>query len=294
MHSLFLLKSPYPSVINTVSDEMETQCMEITPELAKLMLFHNSHNRSVRSVKVDAIASAISKGNFDLTHQGIAFWTNGDLADGQHRLFAIVKANKSVKMLVTVGMKPTPNVDGGTLRNEADRLVMGGYDFSCALQKAIPMKNVIFSVFPALSLLTIEDTAAYLISKQDAFEFALDNYKPGRVKRLNSSAIPAAIALAYMDYCDKVRLQIASVILASGVIPSSAYQDPTVNTILRLRSQLLSYTDVYGAGTNKHILYCTAHGISQFLKGKQLQTIRTPEKFPFKVYGTNGNIVYKP
>lgn len=294
VHKLFTLSDPLPDAIDTASSVMETQCMHVTPELANLMLDHNIHNRHVRADKVNSIAAAIAKGNFDLTHQGIAFWNNGELADGQHRLYAIIKAGKPVDILVTVGMKPTPNVDGGLNRNEADRLAMGGYDLSWVSSKVIAVKNIIFSAFPSLSLITIEETAEYLQAKQDSFVFALERYRPGRVKRLNSAAIPAAITLAHMDHCDPVRLSTAASILGSGVIPAQAYQDPSVNTILRLRSQLLAYSDTRGAGTNKYILYCTAHAISQFMKCKEKHTIRVPQKFPFKVYDTQGDVIYKP
>ena len=40
------------------------------------------------------------------THQGIAFDENGVLQDGQHRLCAIVSANKPVDMMVTSGLSP--------------------------------------------------------------------------------------------------------------------------------------------------------------------------------------------
>lgn len=50
---------------------------------------------------VDKYASDMSHGRWMESHQGIAFDTNGDLQDGQHRLAAIVKSGVSVWMMVT-------------------------------------------------------------------------------------------------------------------------------------------------------------------------------------------------
>lgn len=80
-----------------------TQLQLVTPEQARIWLERNT-NRSLRIAKVRAIAKEITDGNWRTTHQGIAFFEDGSLADGQHRLSAIVSAGRAVEMLVTYGM----------------------------------------------------------------------------------------------------------------------------------------------------------------------------------------------
>lgn len=99
----------------------------ITPEIARSYLAKNFKNRRIRNEVVNMLARDILSGNFRTTHQGIAFYEDGTLMDGQHRLSAIIKANKAVDMLVSRGLpKETMTaVDKGTGRSTADVLAIG-------------------------------------------------------------------------------------------------------------------------------------------------------------------------
>lgn len=85
---------------------MKTQIVQITPKLAQQYLCHNADNRILRDKAIDRIADDMKNGAFQLTHQGIAFDTNGRLVDGQHRLQAIVRSGATVPMLVSEGVDP--------------------------------------------------------------------------------------------------------------------------------------------------------------------------------------------
>jgi len=103
---------------------MKTSYMLITPALAKEFLLRNkSDNRVVRKAWVKNLATAISRGEWVTTHQGIAFSTDGTLIDGQHRLLAIVEANTPVTMAVTYDVA-SPNafmaIDQGLRKTSAD------------------------------------------------------------------------------------------------------------------------------------------------------------------------------
>jgi hypothetical protein len=73
----------------------------ITPQIAEEMLRKNDGNRSVREWWVKELAAIIKRGDWVLTHQGVAFAEDGTLVDGQHRLMAVVRANVPVMMAVT-------------------------------------------------------------------------------------------------------------------------------------------------------------------------------------------------
>ena len=79
---------------------------KITPELASEYLGKNTNNRTIRSGRVDELSGVMSRGEWMLTHQGIAFAKNGELIDGQHRLLAVVKSGVTVEMMVTRGCSP--------------------------------------------------------------------------------------------------------------------------------------------------------------------------------------------
>lgn len=95
----------------------------ITPQRAKELLEANRENRQLQKRQIAELAGQIEGGRWLLTHQGIAFDTNGRLVDGQHRLKAIVLANKPAELVVCRGLDPAafPVVDQGRARSIADQ-----------------------------------------------------------------------------------------------------------------------------------------------------------------------------
>lgn len=77
----------------------------VTPSVAEKFLAQNKSNRKVRPSWVDSLADSISRGEWLVTHQGIAFNNKGELIDGQHRLMAILQSKGAVKVMVTRGLK---------------------------------------------------------------------------------------------------------------------------------------------------------------------------------------------
>src|SRR5271166_3173349 len=94
----------------------------ISPAKAKKFLAKNTSNRRVRATWVQKLTRMILDGSWIITHQGIAIDTDGVLRDGQHRLMAITKANKSVKMWVAydVATDIVLGIDQCGVRNVAD------------------------------------------------------------------------------------------------------------------------------------------------------------------------------
>lgn len=120
--------------MNKITNQLET----VTPDMAKRFLKDNVKNRKLKKRLVDQIANDIKKGQFHLTHQGIAFDTKGELLDGQHRLAAIVQAGKSVPLYVTRGLDPEMMnvVDVGAKRTQSDMLGIHGYENATVLAAA--------------------------------------------------------------------------------------------------------------------------------------------------------------
>lgn len=96
--------------------------MQVTPELARTWLAKNTRNRNIVQPAVDALVQDMRNGNWHLTNQGIGFYEDGSLADGQHRLHAIIKSGVTVTMQVTHGLKREAimGIDSHRARNAAD------------------------------------------------------------------------------------------------------------------------------------------------------------------------------
>lgn len=107
---------------------MRSRAVKISPTRAAEMLEANSSNRPLSRPVVRALADAMQRGDWMVTHQGIAFDTNGVLVDGQHRLAAIIEADIPVEITVFTDVEPgTFDVlDTGKRRNASDVLAIGG------------------------------------------------------------------------------------------------------------------------------------------------------------------------
>jgi hypothetical protein len=108
---------------------------KITPEKAEEMLAANTANRPLSKPTVRAFAEAMRRGDWLVTHQGIAFDTNGVLVDGQHRLAAVIEADMPVEMTVFTEVEPDTFdvLDTGKRRNAADVLAIEGEKHSATL-----------------------------------------------------------------------------------------------------------------------------------------------------------------
>lgn len=96
----------------------------ITPDIAREYLTHNNGNRKIRVAEVESYMREIKRGDFITTHQGVAFDTNGELVDGQHRLMAIALSGIPVEMFVTRNLHPKAKmvVDRGQSRTMHDTM----------------------------------------------------------------------------------------------------------------------------------------------------------------------------
>lgn len=85
---------------------MRTQEVMMTPQFAAQLLQNNTGNRRVQKKWVKLLAAAMERGEWQMTHQGVAVAQDGRLLDGQHRLEAIVASQCTVPMLLATDVDP--------------------------------------------------------------------------------------------------------------------------------------------------------------------------------------------
>lgn len=107
---------------------MHMEVIDVSPELAAEWLTRNTNNRPLSKNTVQQLAGQIQRGEWQLTHQGIAFDEDDVLIDGQHRLAAIVRAGVTVPLTVTHGVPRTAFtvMDTGRKRTGRDALALAG------------------------------------------------------------------------------------------------------------------------------------------------------------------------
>lgn len=102
----------------------------ITPEIAKEYLSHNSRNprKTISRSVVRKYADDMANDLWTLNGDTIVFDADGFLKNGQHRLFAIIQSGKTVKMLVVRGVDPSVNNWDGQFRRTIAQNVNAGGD----------------------------------------------------------------------------------------------------------------------------------------------------------------------
>lgn len=111
----------------------------ITPAAARAYLEPNRDNRKVRQERVERYAREMVKGHWMMAGDPIRFSDTGRLIDGQHRLLAIVAANKPMEMVVMRGTADETFrvLDSGLQRSNGDSLGIG---VTNALNKAATVR----------------------------------------------------------------------------------------------------------------------------------------------------------
>lgn len=244
----------------------------VTPEIAAEWLKLNGNNRRVDGRRVAFLAQQILDGNWALTHQGIAFWDDGTLADGQHRLMAIVKSGVAVKMLVTRGIaKPAIHaIDIVRPRSTQNVLHFLGMPVSC---QTVSCARIMFvqremtkqgnASWPGGQIPT-EKFACFLAFAMEAIEFGYVKHSKG----VGHSCVQASIASAWFTQ-DRDRLARFKNILCEGVDAAS-----DESAAMRLRDFLMTTHLTVGGQLQRQELFrrcCTA--IRAFLECRPLSKL---------------------
>lgn len=112
----------------SAAEGVVSEVVEVTPVLAEILLASNPGNRSINEDRVSAYATDIANGDWSLNGEPIIVSDTGLLNDGQHRCSAVVKAARSIKAVVTIGVERDSRltVDQGKVRTAGDYLGMEG------------------------------------------------------------------------------------------------------------------------------------------------------------------------
>ena len=132
------------SLVNkyNIPNVVETRKLVITPNMAQSFLDNdNFGNRNIRKDRVDLYKKLILEDQWEYNGASIKFSKDGKLLDGQHRLTAVVKANKSITSLVVFGLeeKTKHTIDAGIVQNLSDSLRKESYENARSLSPVLKM-----------------------------------------------------------------------------------------------------------------------------------------------------------
>lgn len=112
-----------------LSKTFKTDVVTVTPELARKILEQHPSNRSISNANLGRIREAMSAGEWELNGEAIKIDRDGNLIDGQHRLFVSAEYDLTFQTLVVYGLpsETQQTMDTGKSRTPADVLSIAGY-----------------------------------------------------------------------------------------------------------------------------------------------------------------------
>jgi hypothetical protein len=122
-------RPPEPAAVNGATPATcRPEVMVITPQIAQEWAALNTRNRPVRYAKVAQFARDMKAGKWVLNGETVKIAANGDLLDGQHRIFACIQAGIAFETVVIRGLpsEAQDTIDTGVGRKMADQLALRG------------------------------------------------------------------------------------------------------------------------------------------------------------------------
>jgi hypothetical protein len=254
---------------------MRTELVKITPAMAQAMLGKNVNNRNLSERAVTLLVEAMKAGDWQITHQGIAFYEDGSLADGQHRLAAIIRFGHPVGMMVTRGLPKgvAMTIDSGRRRSLIDGVKISG---AAPWMEAKHIGLVPIITYPRR--LTDGEKVNFLITMKPHVEFATQCFVSNR-RNLTSSIVHAGIAMAHYHKVDEVSLIRFGEVFLNGMM-----SDPSEKVIIFAREYFLSNTN--GGDVDKHEKYLKLQrAIQAYNDGENLKRLATPKDSIYKADG---------
>ena len=125
--------------------QIHIERMTITPEMARVMMKHNTGNRPIRARTVAVLVDIIRSGRWVTMLQGISFAPDGTMNNGQHRLLAIIESGRTVEMIVAFGepREAFAIIDTQSKRAGSDILSIDGHKNAVALAATCQMLHQI-------------------------------------------------------------------------------------------------------------------------------------------------------
>ena len=247
---------------------MRTELVKVTPVMAEHYLSKNVSNRSVSQRLVDKYAREMEQGEWVMNHQGIAFYEDGAVADGQHRLLAVLQSKATIPLMVTFGLKrpAAVTIDVGRKRSIADGIQIG------ELSDWITKRHIsIINQIAEPKRLSTPETVEWLEGMKESAQFAVATFASNK-RALVNSVLHAAVALAHFYNPDKEEelLKFASVYM-QGL--ATTKEDLIA---IKLRDEFLTNT-TSGSSYRKDKFLKAQRALQAYLNGENISRLVRPK-----------------
>lgn len=185
---------------------MKFELVNITPEIARSML-STMENRRLRKRRVNWLAEQITDGSFmEGVPEMIMLTSTGKLINGQHRLNAVILADKPVQMYVATGVNEEAFkvIDTGLSRTGADVLSIEGVNnatsLSAIIKNYLHLRKGLSSENRDKSISNSAIVETYF-DNEERWKHVLENTKSW-YKKMNHVLTPRAIGSLFALFSD--------------------------------------------------------------------------------------------
>lgn len=265
---------------------------KVSPAKAEKWLNLNKNNRTMRNGIAEKYAEDMRQGRWTECVAPIVFYEDGDVADGQHRLWAIVDSGATFEFTIHRGLPRDAglNIDTGAPRTLVDNARISGTDpdlshILIAVARAIdgaPVKRG--RKTKADALLSNAEKIAAIDKHREAANWAIAHGPKG--KRLRNAIVLAAVARAWYHEADKTRLMEFGAVVTSGM-PTNGVLD---SGAIAIRNYMLTTPNVHYNSKDefRDFFFKVQNGIWYFMRKKAISVIKTIGEERYPLHETKG------
>jgi hypothetical protein len=260
---------------------MDIRMETVTPAKAETWLNLNKNNRKLRDGVAERYADDMKHGRWTNCPEPISFYADGDLADGQHRLFAVIESGTTQHFPIARGLRREDglNINTGLTRSLVDNARISGEDNG--------LSNELISVARAIETgaasarggrpLSNAEKLAMVAAHREVATWAIHNGPKGR--GLRNAAILAAVARAMYYETDSDRLKRFCDVFTTGFADGEKE-----SAAIALRNYFLTKPALMTNALWADTFIKAQNAIQHFMAGKRLSVIKSvaTEPYPLK------------
>lgn len=252
----------------------------VTPKIAEGWLNANKSNRRLRDGIVEKYADDMKHGRWTTCPEPISFYTDGDLADGQHRLFAIIESDTPQTFPIARGLKREDglNLNTGLGRTLVDNARISKTDDGLSKALIATARAMEFGTISVGRSVSNGETLDIVDRHREAAAFAASEVR--RKPLLCGAVVTGAVGRAYAAGADHDKLRRFCDVLGTGL-----YNGDTETAAVAIRNYLLEKGAVLSSsGLWVDTFMKEQNAIRYFTEGRKLTVIKSvsEEAYPLK------------
>lgn len=257
--------------------DSNTKLVKVTPKMASDWINgSNSGNRKLREGIAEKYAHDMANDKWTECPVPISFYPDGEIADGQHRLWAVIESGTTQEFFIVHNLSREAglNIDTGLGRTIVDNARISGVDKD--LSNALVSLALFYDAGrPPQRGVSNAERIEIIAKHREPCDWAIKHGPVGR--GIRNSTILAAVARAKQASADEDRLIRFCKVLSSGL--AEGRDDSACVT---LRNYLMSGT--YRKHEQRDLFLKAQNAIWYFLKRRPLGVLKTvkDEAFPIK------------